>query len=32
MGIVLNQQGKLEESIDAYNKALSLKPSFVKVL
>ena len=30
MGIVLNQQGKLEESIDAYNKALSLKPNYAK--
>ena len=28
MGIVFQQQGKLEEAIEAYKKALSLKPDF----
>ena len=30
MGIALQNQGKLEEAIDAYNKALSLKPDYAE--
>jgi len=30
LGITLNEQGKLEEAIEAYNKALSLKPDYVE--
>ena len=30
MGIVLQDQGKLEEAIEAYNKVLSLKPDYAE--
>ena len=30
MGIVLKDQGKLEEAIEAYNKALSMKPDYAE--
>ena len=30
MGNVLKGQGKLEKAIEAYNKALSLKPDYAK--
>ena len=28
MGVALKDQGKLEEAIEAYNKAISLKPDY----
>ena len=28
IGIALNDQGKLEEAVDAYKRALSLKPDY----
>ena len=31
MGIVLSKQGKLEESMDAYKKALSIKPNDAEI-
>ena len=31
MGNVLKDQGKLEEAIESYNKALSLKPDYAEV-
>ena len=31
MGIALQDQGKLEEAIEAYNKALAIKPDDVEV-
>jgi tetratricopeptide (TPR) repeat protein len=30
MGIALQDQGKLEEAIEAYNKALSIKPDYAE--
>ena len=30
MGIALQEQGKLEEAIEAYNKALSIKPDYAE--
>ena len=30
MGIALNEQGKPEEAIDAYTKALSIKPDYAE--
>ena len=30
MGNTLQEQGKLEEAIDAYNKALSIKPDYAE--
>ena len=30
MGIALKDQGKLEEAIEAYNKALSIKPDYAE--
>ena len=30
MGIALKEQGKLEEAIKAYNKALSIKPDYAE--
>ena len=28
MGVALKDQGKLDEAIEAYNKAISLKPDY----
>ena len=30
MGLALQEQGKLDEAIEAYNKALSLKPDYAE--
>ena len=30
MGIALQEQGKLEEAIEAYNKALAIKPDYAE--
>jgi tetratricopeptide (TPR) repeat protein len=30
MGNALQDQGKLEEAIEAYNKAISIKPDYAK--
>ena len=30
MGSVLKEQGKLEEAIEAYNKALAIKPDYAE--
>ena len=30
MGVTLQEQGKLKEAIEAYNKALSIKPDFAE--
>ena len=30
MGIALKEQGKLEEAIEAYNKALAIKPDYAE--
>ena len=30
MGVALKEQGKLDEAIEAYNKALSIKPDFTE--
>ena len=30
MGIALQDQGKLEEAIEAYNKALAIKPDYAE--
>ncbi|WP_347822102.1 tetratricopeptide repeat protein [uncultured Planktomarina sp.] len=30
MGIALKDQGKLEEAIEAYNKALAIKPDYAE--
>ena len=30
MGVTLKDQGKLDEAIEAYNKALSLKPDYAE--
>ena len=31
MGIILKRNGRVEEAIDSYNKAISLKPDYVQV-
>ena len=30
MGVTLKDQGKLEEAIEAYNKALAIKPDYAE--
>ena len=30
MGVALKEQGKLEEAIEAYNKALAIKPDYAE--
>ena len=30
MGVALQEQGKLEEAIEAYNKALAIKPDYAE--
>ena len=30
MGVTLQDQGKLEEAIEAYNKALAIKPDYAE--
>ena len=30
MGVALKDQGKLEEAIEAYNKALAIKPDYAE--
>ena len=30
MGVALKEQGKLDEAIEAYNKALSIKPDYAE--
>ena len=32
MGNALKDQGKLEEAIEAYNKALAIKPDYAKAI
>ena len=32
MGNALKEQGKLEEAIEAYNKALAIKPDYAEAL
>ena len=32
MGNALQDQGKLEEAIEAYNKALSIKPDYAEAI
>ncbi len=30
MGVTLQEQGKLDEAIEAYNKALAIKPDYAE--